>query len=384
MDKYMNIDEDILEAARELRHGLHMHPELSNRERATKARLMGFLSERTELQIVDKGAWFYAVYRSGRNAPGIAFRADMDALPIMDMCDKEYASTVAGVGHKCGHDGHCATLCAFALYVDRYKPGRDVYFLFQHAEETGDGAKVCVSILDENNIGSIYGLHIAPGVPLGTVCVKKGLCYWASRGVELKFSGAPSHASMPETGRTAAYALARLTELVENELAFNKYGGGFATVIMLNCGARAFGTQAGGGELLVTVRGETEDIAEKIQARLIAEAEKLKNLYALEFDYTLTDVFPETVSDPDAAALVMRACAGAGLPVYEAQYPVRSSEDFGYYTRKVKGAFFGIGGGEAMPPLHTTALDFPDAALEPGVHAFAAILHAEETGRNKG
>ena len=98
----------------DLRHELHMYPELSMQERETAERIKTFLQDNTHFRIIDRGNWFYA-FKEGRK-PGqkIAFRADMDALPITEDDALSYHSRNAGVSHKCGHDGHCAALCGLA------------------------------------------------------------------------------------------------------------------------------------------------------------------------------------------------------------------------------------------------------------------------------
>ena len=151
-----------------LRRELHAHPELSNEERWTKAHLMDFLRRHTtHIELIDQGAWFYGVYRAGTDRSGIAFRADFDAVPVEDRCGAAYASTVPGVSHACGHDGHSACLAALALEIDQEGADRNVYFLFQHAEETGDGARVCRELFRRERVDEIFGYHNRPGVPLG-------------------------------------------------------------------------------------------------------------------------------------------------------------------------------------------------------------------------
>jgi hypothetical protein len=81
-----------LQLAIKLRHELHQHPELSNHEVWTKQRLIDFLKKHTNLEIVDKGHWFYAIYRAGEGKKNIAFRADFDALPIEETIDIPHAS----------------------------------------------------------------------------------------------------------------------------------------------------------------------------------------------------------------------------------------------------------------------------------------------------
>ena len=113
----------------QLRHELHQHPELSMHEENTAAILQAFLAENTSLSLVEREGWFYAV-KSKDSAfaglPPIAFRADMDALPIPETIDLPYASVNEGISHKCGHDGHCAALCGLALELGGMKTDRDV------------------------------------------------------------------------------------------------------------------------------------------------------------------------------------------------------------------------------------------------------------------
>ena len=111
------MNQEILKKAVDLRHELHMHPELSYQEVLTKQHLMDFLKENTGLTLTDKGKWFYASYlgAGGQDPYPIGFRADFDALPMEDEIDAPWKSQIPGCGHKCGHDGHSAALCAFAM-----------------------------------------------------------------------------------------------------------------------------------------------------------------------------------------------------------------------------------------------------------------------------
>ncbi|MCP1144470.1 hypothetical protein [Lysinibacillus endophyticus] len=106
------------ELAKKLSHELHQHPELSNEEVWTKQYLMEFLKANTNLELVDKRNWFYAIYRAGVNKPNIAFRADFDALLMDEVIDLPWGSKIPGTAHKCGHDGHSATLAGLALEID--------------------------------------------------------------------------------------------------------------------------------------------------------------------------------------------------------------------------------------------------------------------------
>ncbi|MBP5749864.1 MAG: M20/M25/M40 family metallo-hydrolase, partial [Firmicutes bacterium] len=155
------MDKDLFEKAAALRHEIHKYPDLSNQERPTLERVMAFLKENTSnIEIHDAGHYVWCAYRSpDPKKPNMAFRADCDALPAKDEIDKPWRSVKPGVGHKCGHDGHTASLAGLILSVDRYGADRDVFFIFQPAEENGSGAKTCLDFITDNDIQQIYAAH---------------------------------------------------------------------------------------------------------------------------------------------------------------------------------------------------------------------------------
>ena len=145
--------DQLWEKAMELRHELHRHPELSGQERQTKARLMAFIQKYTKLKIVDMGEWFYALYEPAEKngQPPIAFRADMDALPVPETISLPYGSQNTGAAHKCGHDGHSSVLAALAVLLEEDADvHRPVYLIFQSAEE------MCHSFTDAAATGRGY------------------------------------------------------------------------------------------------------------------------------------------------------------------------------------------------------------------------------------
>ncbi len=382
-----------LALATALRHELHSHPELSMRESATKARLMDFIREHTRLELLDKGRWFVAVRRSAENAGatatasgggGIAFRADMDAVPVNEAADfAPYASRCPGVAHKCGHDGHSATLAAFALELDARAEdiGRNVYLLFQHAEETGQGAAECVDFLRENNIGEIYAYHNMPGFAYGAVAVPAGVAQFASRGMIITMTGVKSHASNPEHGRNPAFAIAEVISAIPaltarvphtGTMPCNSHGILLCTVIQVNVGERAFGTSPGHGELLLTIRGEHEAELNALQAALEALCLERAAAHGLACAFAFEDEFPETRNSPPAAQRVREAAKRLGLCVQPLPAPFRASEDFGHLTKAVPGAMFYLGDGEC-PPLHTPGFDFPDGLIAIGAELFMEL-----------
>ena len=357
-----------------LRHDLHRHPELSGQEVWTREYLMDFLRAHTALEVVDQGKWFYAAFRSGQGH-GIVFRADFDALPIPDEIDAPYRSQVPGRGHKCGHDGHSAALAALALEVDRRGADRDVFFLFQHAEETGAGAAECLELLDRERAGEIYAFHNMSGYPRGAVCIRTGTMHCASRGVILTLTGVPAHASTPELGRSPARAAARLVEALPGlSRQAGRRGLVLATVVGLQVGEGDFGVAAYRGELRLTLRAQYEEELDALQGELEREAARLAAEDGLHWSVALSDVFPETANHPACADKVRRAARTLGMPLVELESPERCSEDFGRYLKKIPGAIFFLGNGEEYPGVHDTRFNFLDEQLTQASALFRAVL----------
>lgn len=362
----------------DLRHELHRHPELSLEERWTQEHLMDFLRKHTRLEIVEKGRWFYAHYASGSDLPGIAFRAELDALPVQDEIDASYVSQIPGHGHKCGHDGHMASLCGLALELDAKGADRDVYLIFQHGEEIGAGGEECARLLPEKGVGLAYGWHNRPGMPKGMVQTMDGTMYYASKGMILHFDGVPSHASMPEAGRCPAFAIAKIVNTIPELLAPQNWQGQvFCTVIQVDVGEPAFGTQASRGELLLTIRGQYEREMDELQVKLEELAARLAEQDGLTWSARCCDEFPESANDPMAAQRIRDAARRMGLAYREAPHPYRGSDDFGYYPKQAAGAMFEVGSGEECPPIHTVHYDFPDDILPVAVDLMLELTRAD-------
>lgn len=343
-----------------LRHKLHQNAELSGRETKTIEILEKFLTENSDCEIVHRGRWFYAVKRGGDRK--IAFRADMDALPIPESPNCSYGSIDPAVSHRCGHDGHSAALAAFACEC---RSENTVYFIFQHAEETGQGAEECAKLLNEEGIGEVYAFHNLPGFEKNKVFCRKGTFACASMGLELIFTGRPSHAAYPENGINPAFAIAGILLALEGlKKGFSKMT--LITVVGVEIGDNAYGTSAGKGKICLTIRGELENELLALKERIIAICEeKAENM---DFSYKICEPFPETKNHDKCVEKIIKSWNNCEY----LEQPMRWSEDFGYYLKETPGAIFGIGAG-ACPPLHTAEYDFPDELINTAVDVFQKL-----------
>ena len=373
------MDQKNYELAVKLRHELHQHPELSMQEDWTVKHLEAFVREHApDLEIHDRGHWFYAVYRAKNPRGAIAFRGDIDALPIDEPADLvPYASQVPHVSHKCGHDGHGASMAAFAMEVSQQGCDKDVYFLFQHAEEIGGGAIECTEMLRENKIDEVYGYHNRPGLELGAFETMAGTFYCASKGMTIDFTGKPSHASMPEVGINPAFAIADIIHMIPGFIQPGQYKGlVLCTIIQVDVGEPAFGTQAHRGKLLLTIRGEHEAEMDDLQRRLEELAREKAGEYGMTVAFSYCDEFPETANDAGKVEKVRAICEKKGWKFTLHDKPYRGSEDFGHLTKLVPGCIFEIGDGAEYPEIHTWQFDFNDKIIPYAVEMYWELVRS--------
>lgn len=357
---------DIIERITALRAELHACPELSGREARTLQVLRDFLKDNTTLRLEPRDGWLLAEHFEGEGLPTLAFRADVDAVPV-EGCPGE-------ARHSCGHDGHSAGLCGLALALEGRRVGRNVRLVFQPAEETGEGARrICESWAELPAVDRIYGLHNIPGFPLGAVLVRRGCFACASCGLVVDVHGRPAHAAYPGDGANPSALLSRLV-LAMPELIRDVLGGGerllMHTVVGLRTGGENFGMSAAEGRLCMTLRGHDQRDIEALIEAVRAFARAGCEAEGMRCAFELRDPFPDTTNGDAACDEALARFRAAGLPVLELPEPMRWSEDFGWFLRARPGMFFGIGAGEDHPGLHTADYAFNDAVLP---HALAAL-----------
>ncbi len=361
-----------------LRHDLHRHPELSMEEHETKNRLIHFLQNHTSAEIHDQGTWLYCITGKGKPGPAVAFRAEMDALPMTETMNLPYASVYQGAAHKCGHDGHMAALCALAVELECCPLNRPVYLIFQPGEETGSGGKACSEFVKKEGIREIYACHNLEKYPENSIVIREGLTQPASEGLSLIFKGKCSHASEPEAGINPAEVIARTSIYALEQASQPHRGMVLCTIVGMQAGTGDFGISAGEGSLSLTLRAENEkDMLRLEQAVRTFAAEEAKKA-GLTFTWHIQDFFPETRNTPAALENVRQAAKNLNLNVIEMDHLWRASEDFGWYTRDTDGAIFYIGTGEAHAPLHTDGYDFNDHVLETIVDMMKELVYLTE------
>lgn len=372
---------EYLDELTELRHRLHSIAERSGEEEETAKKIRTYLEATNPDEIIDRvgGNGVIARYKGREEGPVVLIRCELDALPISDENDLEYRSQHQGTGHKCGHDGHMTIVCGVAKALqDRQIQKGEVLLLFQPAEETGEGAE---RVMEDEKFTAldpdyVFALHNLPGFRRNQIIIKEDTFAAASVGFIVRLRGATSHAAHPEQGRSPALAMAQLITSLSALPQFHASleQAAKVTVIHARLGEQAFGTSPGYAEVMATLRTYDDETLDALKQQAEKIAERLAHAYNLEPETEWVESFPATQNDGEAVSLLKQVAEEQEREVLEKTAPFGWSEDFGHFTRKYRGALFGLGAGEQQPALHAPDYDFPDQLIPAGVSMFLGII----------
>ncbi|MDV3427763.1 MAG: amidohydrolase [Bacillota bacterium] len=357
-----------IEKAKKLRRQLHERPEISNEEKETANIIKKSVMEYGPDEIIENigGNGLIFIFDSKIPGKNILIRADMDALKVKEISDAPYRSIYEDKGHLCGHDGHSASLVLFSSIVrENLKKGK-IILVFQGEEETGKGAEKIVNDdrIKNLNIDYCFSYHNIPGEKEGTVLIPKREFACASTGIIISLQGKTSHAAYPENGINPSAAIGELLIFL-NDINRSKYQDFFlSTIVGARLGDKTFGTSCGEGEVMATIRSSSDETLENMSKDIEEKVKNISEKYNLKFNVEYIEPFPATNNDKEALYYVKKAASDLGFKIKELSEPFRWSEDFGYFTKKYKGAMIGIGIGKDKPYLHTPNYDFNDNILE--------------------
>jgi amidohydrolase len=365
----------------DLRRELHAHAELAGEEIETSRIIQSFIEPFEPHELVTElgDAGLAAIFEGREQGPTVMFRAEIDAVPVEEGNDVDHRSCRPGISHACGHDGHMAIVAGLAKRLHRHPPRRGrVVLLFQPAEETGAGA---LRVLEDERFESItpdwiFALHNLPGENSNQIQIKSGPFAAGSVGTILSFRGTTSHAAYPEQGQSPALAVAELIQGLAALPDSMNAGEDISklTVIHARIGEAAFGTTPGEAEVMATLRSDREEVLGRLQDGVVDLAREVARAHGLEHSHSWTDRFPVTVNHPEAVAMVEAVAETQRVAVTLRDEAYPWSEDFGWFTRRFKGAIFGLGAGRDHPALHSPGYDFPDELIPLGIVLFEGLI----------
>ncbi len=373
------IEERYGEKISALRRDIHREPELGFDTEKTARKVLDAL-EGLPLEIATGVAQngIVATLAGGGEGPTVGLRADMDALPITEETGLPFSSQVEGKMHACGHDGHTSMLvgAAHVLCEMRENLNGAVKFLFQPAEEGGGGGRVMVEEGVAEGLGSIFALHLWPGLPFGTVATKGGPIMAAADAFEMEVRGTGGHGAMPHLSAdaivVAAHVVTALQTVVSREV--DPVEPAVLTVGEIGAGT-AFNIIPETARLGGTVRTLNEDLRKRMPERIEAVARGVAGGMRADAHLDYTFSYPVTRNDADAANRALGVAGGlfGEEAVLELANPSMGAEDFAYFLEKVPGAFVWLGVGEDVSGLHTPQFAFDEEILPRGSALLAAL-----------
>ncbi len=366
----------------DIRRALHEYPELRYAEYRTSALIRRTLDELGipyRHPVAETGV--VAQLGTGE-APCIALRADMDALPLEEELDVPFRSRIPGQMHACGHDLHVAMLLGAARIL-KEREGElrgTVKLIFQPAEEGGGGAaRICAEkVLEQPRVESILGLHVWADLPVGVIGSRAGTMLAASGSLEITISGKGGHAATPHLAAdpvaTAAKLIVELQTIVSREL--DPFDPGVVSITSIH-GGDAFNVIPGEVRLTGTIRSLTSAGYRHLQERIREMAGHIAAANRCEVTVSFPDPhYPPTLNDPALWQRVRSIAAGMlGEDAVREVPPLLAGEDFAFYCEHAPGVFVGVGvrreGDDGAFGVHHPQFDPDEGAMPVG-----AALHA--------
>ena len=368
----------------QMRRKLHRIPENGFAEYKTQKAIMDALDE-MGIPYTTERTWVIGLIEGELPGGVAALRADMDALPLDEPEGCEFRSEHPGMMHACGHDAHVAMVLGAAKVLSGMKDrlhGK-VKLLFQPAEETDGGAEpmVAAGAMENPHVDRVYGLHVQPYLPVGTIETRPGTLNASTDTVELTIHGRASHGAYPESGADAIVCAAQVITSLQTLVSRN--------VSPLASAVLSLGVISGGmaGNIICdkvylrgTLRTANSEIRAMMKKRIAEVVQGVTAALGCTADVNITSGYAALVNDDAEAKRAMRVGArllGEENVVVKAA-PSMGGEDFSFFCDEAPGAFFHLGcvKKENMPAplLHSRDFRIDEECLTVGAMMHVALV----------
>ena len=351
------------------RRALHRIPELELQLPKTMEYILTALQPLNCRILTPVGCAVCAFFDFGKDS-AIAFRADMDGLPVTEETGRDFASRIPGQMHACGHDGHMAILLELARRLSAKNAlAHNVLLIFQPGEENPGGADaICrTGILQKFQVEAIFGLHLWPGLEAGKIFCRENEMMSHANELDVHFYGRAAHIAKYGEGIDtilAAGEFIRQVYAAEAQLPKNIYR-------LLKFGRMESGTVrnvvAAHTHLQGCFRVFQDEIYDMLLGKLREAKEAVEKQFGCRVELCLNDCYPAVMNPPQLYQKV-----AALVPLSDPGAPSMTAEDFSYYQQQVPGLFFWLGLGD-VPPLHSNTFDFDESILVKGADFFEEL-----------
>ena len=380
MNKYRQSLHEQMDELIAFRRELHTHPEISFQEFETTDRICRELDKAGIAYRRMKPTGICGEIKGSKGESGhvILLRSDMDALSIQEQTGLDFASVNEGVMHACGHDNHMTVLLAAVKFLHAHPEefAGTVRFVFQPAEELGQGAKCMIEQGVIEGVDRAVGMHIDPILPCGQIAAMQGECWAACDIFKITVHGKAAHGANPHMGHDALVAASAivmaLQPIVSRETDPNAPI--VVTVGSIVSGSR-FNIVAGDAVMEGTCRTFSREVHAALPEQLRRVVENVARGYGCTAELEFTVATEVLYCDPETTALGMQSAAKVvGEQNAVACGPKMIAEDFCYYTLHAKSVFFNLGArfwdNSRVFPLHSDHVLFDENAIEIGAAVF--------------
>ncbi len=372
-----------------LRRDFHRHPELSHEEARTASTVAAYLKRLgLAVQTGIAGHGVVGVLPGARPGPVVAWRADMDALPLCERVEVPWRSEVPGVMHACGHDFHLAIALGAARLLSRFRErlAGEYRFLFQPAEEgpprgeaSGARGMVRAGVLDAPEVAAVFALHVAPTVDVGHVRYCPDVVMAGSDHLTLTVVGKAAHGATPHRGIDPILAAAQAVVLLKSALA--------QEIDSRQPFVLTFGQIQGGNRFniladRVVLEGSLRYLSEGVRERVLQAARRhltgVAKATGAKLELASQGIYPILKNDPQLAERGVRLLKEVLGPRRVTMHqPAMGSEDFSYFAQRAPAFYFFLGvrtPGSRGQALHSPEFNPDEGALVVGLKAAAGLL----------
>ena len=374
----------------ELRRDIHAHPELGYEEHRTAGVVAKWLRDRgIEVHEGIGVTGVVGVIKGEHDGPGLAIRADMDALALTEENSFAHASKNAGKMHACGHDGHTASLLAAADYLAQNRTfSGTLYLIFQPAEEGGAGAKAMIDdgLFERFAIDEVYGFHNWAGYAEGHVAVSSGPVMASANEFTITITGKGGHAAMPHLSVDSLLVATHLVQALQSIVSRNTdpLDGVVLSVTKISA-SDATNIIADQCVIEGTMRCFTEANLLMVEERMAKLSAELCNAFGAQGELDFQRSYPATDNHQAQTDHVRRVAASVvGEERVGPFRPTMGSEDCSFLLLEKPGCYLMIGNGDGehrdaghgLGPcaLHNPSYDFNDGIIPVAASIWVALV----------
>ena len=383
------ISDDILLSMKEflidLRRDLHSHPELGFEEFRTMEKISSILKSLNinhKTQVAKTG--IIADIEGEDKTFTVAFRADIDALPMEDKKNCSYSSKNKGKCHSCGHDVHTTILTGIAKYFSEVTPPCNIRLIYQPAEETTGGALPMINEGALENVNVIYGLHVRPEIRVGQISTKYGSMYASSNMFEVHIKGKSAHGAKSYNGIDAIIVASHIITQLHSYISAFTDGTTRLHIGTIN-GGTANNIVADNVKMEGIIRMLCDDETRNKRLNIIKNIViNTGNNFGAEAEFIDIPSYPALINHDEAVNIIRESASEIlGKENCLEENANMTTEDFSYYLQRVKGSFFslGVSNDKINAPIHNGLFDIDEEAINIGVKT--QLLNVYNTYKNK-